>query len=132
MRLTDYYPVHWRLSSFNLHSSTEYELKSIDWVVLNCILNLKQNFLFSLSEQMRRDPIGFILVYESFLVALQARCTTYHLTKSYRPSLPPYLVNLIKHRHRILCLSRSARSEEHRNSLLSLNKYIHHKLKAVK
>ena len=48
------------------------------------------------------------------------------------PSLPPYLVNLIKHRRRILCLYRSTRSEEHRNSLLSLNKYIHHELKAVK
>jgi hypothetical protein len=81
---------------------------------------------------MMHDPSGFILVYESFLVALQERCTTYHLIKSYRPSLPPDLVNLIQHRRRTLCLYRSTRSEEHRNFLLSLNKYIHHELKALK
>jgi Endonuclease-reverse transcriptase len=49
MRVTDHYPVYWRLSVFNSHNSTEYELKRIDWVVLNSILNLIQNFLFSLS-----------------------------------------------------------------------------------
>ena len=131
MRVADHYPVHWRLSSFISHSSAEYEVKRIDWVVLNCILNLKQNF-FALSEQMRHDSIRFILVYKAFLVALQERCTTYHMTKSYRPSLPPYLVNIIKHRRRILYLYRSTRSEEHRYSLYSLNKYIHHELRAVK
>ena len=82
MRVTDHYPVHWRLSSFISHSSTECEVKRIDWVVLNCILNLKQNFFFSLSEQMRHDSIGFILVYEAFLVALQERCTSYHPRKT--------------------------------------------------
>ena len=132
MRVTDHYPVHWRLSSFISHSSAEYEVKRIDWVVHTCILNLKQNFFFSLSEQMRHDSTGFILVYETFLVALQERCTTYHMTKSYRPSLPPYLVNLIQQRRRILCLYRLTRSEEHRYSLYSLNKYIHHELKAFK
>ena len=122
MRVTDYYPVHWRLSSFISHSQTECEVKRIDWVVLNCILNLKQNFFFfALSAQMRHDSTGFILVYEAFLVGLQERCTTYRMTQSYRPRLPPYLVNLIQQRRRILCLYRSTRSEEHRNSLFSLN-----------
>ena len=46
--------------------------------------------------------------------------------------LPPYLVNLIKQRRRIICLHRLTRSEEHRYSLYSLNKYIHHELGAVK
>ena len=110
MRVTDHYPVHWRLSSSTSHSSIEYEVKGIDSVMLNCILNLKQNFFFTLSEQMRHQSIEFILIYEAFLVALQERCTTYHKTKSYR----------------------STRSEEHRNSLFSLNKYIHHELRAVK
>ena len=133
MRVTDHYPVHWRLSSFISHSQTECEVKRIDWVVLNCILNLKQNFFFfALSAQMRHDSTGFILVYEAFLVGLQERCTTYRMTQSYRPRLPPYLVNLIQQRRRILCLCRSTRSEEHRNSLFSLNKYIHHELRAVK
>ena len=132
MRVSDHYPVHWRLSSFTSHSQTEYEVKRIDWVVLNCILHLKQNFFFTLSEKMRHQSIEFILVYEAFLVALQERCTTYRMTKSYRPSLPPYLVNLIQQRRRILCLYRSTRSEEHRCSLYSLNKYIHHELRAVK
>ena len=81
MRVTNHYPVHWRLSSFNAHSQTECEVKRIDWVVLNWILNLKQNFFFALSAQMRHDPTGFILVYEEFLVALQERCTTYHITQ---------------------------------------------------
>ena len=132
MRVSDHYPVHWRLSSFISHSSADYEVKRIDWVVLNCILNLKQNFFFTLSEQRRHQSIEFILVYEAFLVALQERCTTYHMTKSYRSSMPPYLVNIIKQRRRILCLYRSTRSEEHRSSLYSLNKYIHHELRGVK
>ena len=111
--------MHWRLSSFKSHSSTGYEVKTIDWVVLNCIRNLKQNFFFALCEQMRNQSIEFILVYEAFLVALQERCIVYHMTKRYRPSLPPYLVNLTKQRRRILCLYRSTRSEEHRSSLFS-------------
>ena len=82
MRVTDHYPVHWRLSSFISHSSTECEVKRIDWVVLNCILNLKWNFFVALSAQMRHDSTGFILVYEAFLVALQERCTTYHIATS--------------------------------------------------
>ena len=53
----------------------------------------------------------------------------YHLPHG---SLPPYWVNIIKQRRRILCLYRSTRSEEHRYSLYSLNKYIHHELRAVK
>ena len=81
-----------RLDAAELHSQSQTEL-----------------FLLSLSEQMRHDSTGFILVYEAFLVALQERCTTYHMTKSYRPSLPPYLVNLIQQRRRILCLYRSTR-----------------------
>ena len=70
MSVTDHYPVHWRLSSFKSHRSIEYEVKRIDWVVLNCILNLKQNFLFTVSDQMRHQSIEFILVYKAFLVAL--------------------------------------------------------------
>jgi Endonuclease-reverse transcriptase len=132
MCASDHYPVHWRLSSFNSHSRTEYQLKRIDWVMLNCILTLKQNFFFALSAQMRHQSNEFILVYEAFLVALQERCTTYHMTKSYRPSLPPYLVNIIKQRRRILWLYRSTRLAAHRYCLYSLNKYIHHELRAVK
>ena len=78
----DHYPVHWRLSSFNSHSQSEYEPKRIDWVVLNCILNLKQNFFFALFGQMRHQSIEFILVYEAFLVALQKRYTTDDMTKT--------------------------------------------------
>ena len=132
MRVSDHYPVHGRLSSFISHSRTEYEVKRTDGVVLNCVLILKQNFFFCLSAQMRHQSIEFILVYEAFLVALQERCTTYHMTKSYRPSLPPYLVHIIKQRRRILCLYRSTRLEAYRYSLYSLNKYIHHELRAVK
>ena len=70
MSVSDHYPVHWRLSSFISHSRTEYEVKRIDWVVLNYILNLKRNFFFSLSEQMRHDPIGFIGLMEQAAVFL--------------------------------------------------------------
>ena len=41
MSVTDHYPVHWRISSFISHSSTEYDVKRIDWVVLNSILHLR-------------------------------------------------------------------------------------------
>ena len=132
MRVSDHYPVHWRLSSFTSTSFTPCEVKRVDWNVLNCILDLKQNFFFLLAAQMKNDSIEFIRVYEAFLVALQERCTTYSKIKNYRPSLPPYLVNIIKERRRILCLHRSTRLAEHHTSLRSLNKYIHHELRAVK
>ena len=90
MRVTDHYPVHWRLSSFKSHSSIKYEVKRIHWAVLDCILNLKQNFFFTLSEQMRHQSIEFILVYEVFLVPLQERCTTYHMTQSTSLSGEPH------------------------------------------
>jgi Endonuclease-reverse transcriptase len=68
MRVTDHYPVHWRLSSFKSHSSIEYEVKRIDWVVLNSILNLKQNFFFTLSEQMRHEPNDLFFFTRCFFV----------------------------------------------------------------
>ena len=132
MSVSDHFPVHWRLSSFTSTSFTPCEVKRVDWDVLNCILELKQNFFFLLAAQMKNDSIEFIRVYEAFLVALQERCTTYSTIKTYRPSLPPYLVNIIKERRRILCLHRSTRLAEHLTSLRSLNKYIHHELRAVK
>ena len=132
MRVSDHYPVHWRLSSFTSTSLTPCEVRRVDWDVVNCILDLKQNFFFLRSAQMKNDPVEFIRVYEAFLVALQERCTTYSRIKSYRPSLPPYLVNIIKERRRVLSLYRSTRSEEHRASLCSLNKYIHSEMRAVK
>ena len=132
MRVSDHYPVHWRLSSFTSTSLTPCEVKRVDWDVVNCILDLKQNFFFLLAAQMKNDSVEFIRVYEAFLVALQKRCTTYSRIKSYRPSLPPHLVTIIKERRRIRCLYRSTRSEEHRASLRSLNKYIHHEMRAVK
>ena len=132
MRVSDHYPVHWRLSSFTSTSFTPCEVKRVDWDVLNCILDLKQNFFFLLAAQMKNDSVEFIRVYEAFLVALQERCTTYSRINYYRPSLPPYLVNIIKERRRILCLHRSTRLAEYHTSLRSLNKYIHHELRAVK
>ena len=48
MRVSDHYPVHLHLSSFKCHSRTECEVKTIDWVVLNCILGLKHNYFFTL------------------------------------------------------------------------------------
>ena len=49
-----------------------------------------------------------------------------------RPSLPVYLVNLIKHRRRILSSYRCSRSEDDGNLLRSINSYIHREIKAVK
>ena len=48
------------------------------------------------------------------------------------PRVPLYLVNLIKQRRTILYLHRLTRSEEYRNSLHSLDKYIHYELRMVK
>ena len=132
MRVSDHYPVHWRLSSFTLTSLTPCEVKKVDCDVVNCILDLKQNFFFLLAAHMKHDAVEFIRIYAAFLVALQERCTTYSRIKTYRPSLPPYLVNTIKERRRILCIYRSIRSEDHRVSLRSLNKYIRHEMRAVK
>ena len=131
MRVTDHYPVHWQISSFSQNRTTQ-EVKRIDSSVLQCILNLKQNVFFSVAQQMRQEPIEFILTYEHFLVALQERCTSYHIVQFYRPSLPVYLVNLIKHRRRVLSSYRCSRSEDDRNLLRSMNSYIHQEFKAVK
>ena len=113
MRVSDHLPVHWRLSSFTSASFTPCEVKRVDWDVLKCILELKQNFFFLLAAQMKNDSIEFIRTYEASLVALQERCTTYSRIKNDRPSRPPYLA-------------------EYHTSLRSLNKYIHHELRAVK
>ena len=131
MSVTDHYPVHWQISSFSQNRTTQ-EVKRLDWAVLQCILNLKQNFFFSLAQQMRQESIEFILMYEKFLGALQERCTSYHIVQFYRPSLPVYLVNLIKHRRRVLSSYRCSRSEDDRNLLRSMNSYVHQEFKAVK
>lgn len=87
---------------------------------------------FAHDEQMRQKSTEFILPYEKFLVALEVRCTSYHLAQFYRPSLPVYWVNLIKHRRIILAFYRCSRSEDDRNLLRSMNSYIHREIKAVK
>ena len=99
MRVTNHYPVHGRLSSFISHSSAEYEVKRIDWVVLNCILSLKQNFFFALSEQMRHQSIEFIFLFEGVLVTSHERYTACHMRNSAFLS-----VSLIKQRRRIFYL----------------------------
>jgi len=63
---------------------------------------------------MKNDPVDFILIYERFLVALQERCTHYHMIKKYRPNLPQYLVNVIRYRRKILYLYRLTKFNEHR------------------
>ena len=95
MHVTDHYPIHWNVSSLDLNNVSQYELKKIEWVLITCILDLKQNFFFNFAEQMKNEPTEFIIVYENFLAALQERCTTYHRTRQYRLSLPPYFVNLL-------------------------------------
>jgi hypothetical protein len=131
VRVTDHYPVHWRLSSFKSHSEIEYEIKRIDWVMFNCVLTLKQNFFFTLSEQMRHQSIDFILVYEAFLVALQER-KMHHLSQD--PKLSTHFAFVFGEYYqaeiRILCLYRSTRLEAYRSSLYSLNKCIHHELES--
>ena len=62
-------------------------------------------------------------MYEKFFVALQERCTSYHITQFYRLSLPVYFVNLIKHRRRILSSYQFSRSE---------NSHIYREFNAVK
>ena len=132
MCVTDHYPIHWSLSSIKLPSNVDRQVKRVDWLVVNCILTLTQTFFFSLAEQLKSDSVEFIVLYKAFLVALQERCTTYHRVNCYRPSLPLYLVNLIKQRRQVLCHYRSIRSDALRTSLHRLNKYIHHELKPIK
>ena len=118
MSVTDHCPVHWRISSFVSHSSTEYEVKRIDWVVLNSILNLKQNFLFSLSEQMRQDPNRISFLFTSPFSCGLTRKDVPPITWTKTLSTKLYLSiwwNLIKHRtQNSLSLSIGPRSEEHR------------------
>ena len=132
MHVTDHYPIHWNISSLDLNNVSQYELKKIDWALITCILDLKQNFFFNLAEQMKNEPTEFIIVYEKFLAALQERCTTYHRTRQYRPSLPPYFVNLLKQRRQILHLYRATQSKEHSALLSYLNRYIHYELRNIK
>ncbi|CAF3918158.1 unnamed protein product, partial [Rotaria sp. Silwood1] len=81
---------------------------------------------------MKNALTEFILLYEKFLVALQERCTDYHMIKKYRASLPHYLVNIIKYRRKILNLYRMNKATEHRLLLASLNRYIQYELRAIK
>ena len=82
---------------------------------------------------MLDEPTNFILLYESLIVALQERCITSHLIQSYRPSVPSYLLNVIKYHRQVLkIIYRSTRSSEYRHSLHSLNKSIHQELRSIR
>lgn len=132
IRVTDHYPVRWVLSSLSLNQPSQFPVKRIDWALLQCILHLKQHFFFSLAEKMNNESTNFIILYESLLVALQERCTSPHMITSYRPSLPSYLVTVIKYRRKVLHAFRRTRSIDSRHCLTSLNKYIHHELRSIK
>jgi hypothetical protein len=94
-----------------LRNIIDYQVKRVDWLVLNYISGLKQNFFSALAEQMKHDFVEFVL-YEQFLMALQDRCTTWQRAKNYRFSVPLYLVNLIKQRRYVLYLDCLIRSED--------------------
>ena len=132
MQVTDHYPVRWNISSFKLLNTDHHQVKNINWNLVNCILDLKQNYFFVLAELLQNDPTEFILLYENFLVSLQERCTKYHVIRRYRPSLPSYLVTTIKHRRHLLNLHRSTRSNELKELLHRMNRYIHYELRAIK
>ena len=74
--------------------------------------------LLSLSEQLKHDSTGFILVYEAFLVALQEKCIIYHMTKT--PSLFGELDRMETH-HSLPLLIDLIREPPH-----ALHKYIHY------
>jgi hypothetical protein len=132
MQITDHYRVHWKITSFPLDHNNLYEVKHIDWKMISCILELKQMFFFNLAQCMKNNPVDFILLYEQFIVALQERCTHYHMIKKYRPSLPQYLINIIQYRRQILYIYRLTKFNHHRILLNSLNRYIHYELRAIK
>jgi hypothetical protein len=132
MQITDHYPVHWKITSFSVNHNNFYEVKHIDWNIISCILKLKQTFFFNLAQYMINNPVNFILLYEQFLVALQERCTQYHMINKYRPSLPQYLIAIIQYRRQILYLYRLNKLNDHRILLNYLNRYIHYELRAIK
>jgi hypothetical protein len=79
MQVSDHYPVHWNITSFFLNNTRLYQVKHIEWKLISFILELEQTFFYNLAEHMKDNPTNFILINEQFLVALQERCTSYHV-----------------------------------------------------
>ncbi|CAF1167063.1 unnamed protein product, partial [Didymodactylos carnosus] len=60
------------------------------------------------------------------------RCTSYHRTSKYRPSLPPYLIQALKHRRNIVHLYQSIKSPDTKQLLQQMNRFIKHEVKMIK
>ena len=67
MQVTDHYPVRCDISSFKLFNANWYQATKMNWNLINCILDLKQN--------------NFSMLGEHFLGSLEERCTKYYIIR---------------------------------------------------
>ena len=105
---SDHYPVVWhpsfKMSALHLRQP----IKRTHCSLVERFLTLTFFFWNSLSKAMP-DASKFFCLYERFLSLCAARFTVVSFRKSYKPSLPPLLVELIKYKRYCLNLFRKTR-----------------------
>ena len=87
---------HWPmvLTSDQIGFKTTGQFPKVNWTVFKLALGLFQEFWIKESEVQDMD--NWYLNYVRFLAALKNRVTTWKSSNKYRPSLPPYVVGMLK------------------------------------
>ncbi|CAF5062273.1 unnamed protein product [Rotaria magnacalcarata] len=102
---SDHYPVVW-YPSFKMSSShVRHPVKRTYWSLLKRFLTFTTSYWITLGTSMT-NSIEFFCLYERFLSLIAARLTFVSFLKSYKPSLPSYLIELIERKRYCLKLFR--------------------------
>jgi len=102
---SDHYPVFWS-SSFTVPSKDRFiPIKRTYWTLYELFITFTSSFWDNLSTVMI-DKMEFFCLYERFLALSSSRLTYVSYCKSYKPSIPPHIVDLIRHKQHYLYLVR--------------------------
>jgi Reverse transcriptase (RNA-dependent DNA polymerase)/Endonuclease-reverse transcriptase len=120
---SDHYPVVWS-SSYKIPSKDRFiPIKRTYWTLYELFITFTSTFWDNLSSIML-DKTEFFCLYERFLSLTMSRLTYVSYCKSYKPSIPPQIVELIQLKRHYLYLVRRTKHPYYILELKSLSQQI--------
>ena len=118
---SDHYPVLWKSTLRIPSTHSRLPIKRTRWTLLEIFLSYTAAYWLNLASMMQ-DKTAFFTIYERFLALCVARLTFVSFRHSYKPSLPPHLINLVHLKRQWLNLFRKTRHPFHALMLKEVNK----------
>ncbi|CAF3791116.1 unnamed protein product, partial [Adineta steineri] len=105
---SDHYPVHWTSPLAVPSKERLLPIKRTLWTLYELFITFTSSYWENLSTSMV-DKIEFFCLYERFLSLSSSRLTYVSYCKSYKPSIPAPIIDLIQHKRHYLHLVRKTK-----------------------